>query len=144
MTRSKSRGVVVGVDSSPEAGAALAFAMAEADLRRSVVEIVTAWTRDESGRQRVDDDAAERIRHGAQQIQDSAVARALAAIGVRPVMSRQILEGESGEVLSRAARGAAYLVVGARAKRSSSRIRRGSVGEDCLQHAACPVVVVPL
>jgi nucleotide-binding universal stress UspA family protein len=142
MSHSGSPGVVVGVDETLGSGAALVFAMSEAALRGSTVEVVTAWTLGTTDCEgRAEAGASERVRRLAQQIQDAAVARALGEIAARPVLSRQVLEGQTGDVLSRVAEGAAYLVVGAS---TEGFVRHGSVSEYCMQHATCPLVVVPL
>ena len=136
----RSHGVVVGVDDSRGSGAALAFAMSEAALRGSAVDIITAWSvseRDDDG------DSSEVARRGAQQIQDAAVALALSEVDARPVLYRQVVEGDAGHVLARSVKDAAYLVVGASTSGLSTRVPPGGVSEYCLRHAPCAVMVVP-
>jgi nucleotide-binding universal stress UspA family protein len=135
----RSHGVVVGVDDSRGSGAALAFAMSEAALRGSAVDIITAWS--VSGRD--DSDSPEMARRGAQHIQDAAVALALSEVDARPVLYRQVVEGDAGEVLSRSVKDAAYLVVGASTSGLSTRPPLGGVSDYCLRYAPCAVMVVP-
>jgi nucleotide-binding universal stress UspA family protein len=134
-----SHGVVVGVDDSRGSGAALAFAMSEAALRGSAVDIITAWS--VSGHD--DGDSPEMARRGAQQIQDAAVALALSEVDARPVLYRQVVEGDAGAVLSRSAKDAAYLVVGASTSGHNTRVPLGGVSDYCLRYAPCAVMVVP-
>src|SRR6185436_19734341 len=94
------RGLVVGVNGTDSSRAALAFAMKEAAERGSPLEVVTAWSgRVEGGRQ-----APESSRENAQLVQDRAVRRTLLETTVRPVLSRQVVEGAAGRVLIRIAR----------------------------------------
>lgn len=132
-----SQGVVVGVDDSSGSGAALAFAMSEAALRGSAVDIITAWSVAGDG------DSPEVARHEAQEVQDTAVALALSEVDARPVLYRQVIEGEAGDVLSREAKDAAYLVVGASTSGLTTGLPLGSVSDYCLRHAPCAVMVVP-
>ncbi|SCE95545.1 universal stress protein [Micromonospora mirobrigensis] len=60
------------------------------------------------------------------------------------VVSGEVVEGPPAEVLASAARGADLLVLGSH---GHSRLRHtvlGSVSEECVRRATCPVVVVPV
>ncbi len=98
MSGIRSHGVVVGVNESRGSGAALALAISEAALRGSAVDIITAWS--VASRAGNPDDSPELARRSAQQVQDTAVALALSEVDARPVLYRQVVEGEAGEVLS--------------------------------------------
>jgi nucleotide-binding universal stress UspA family protein len=136
-----SHGVVVGVDDSGGGRAALAFAMREAARRNSSLHVVTAWT---CGPLPVPDHPrAVLARQQAQQVQDDAVALTLSQVDARPVLSRQVIRGEAGEVLRRAAKDAACLVVGAsRRQGKDAGTSFGDVGDYCVRHAPCAVVIV--
>jgi nucleotide-binding universal stress UspA family protein len=140
MSGIRSQGVVVGVNESRGSGAALALAISEAALRGSTVDIITAWS--VASRAGSPDDSPELARRSAQQVQDTAVALALSEVDARPVLYRQVVEGEAGEVLSRGSKDAAYLVVGAPTNTAPTRVPLGSVGDYCLRHAPCAVMVV--
>jgi nucleotide-binding universal stress UspA family protein len=135
-----SQGVVVGVNESRGSGAALTLAISEAALRGSAVDIITAWS--VAGRGENHGGSPELARQSAQQVQDTAVALALSEVDARPVLYRQVVEGEAGEVLSRGARDAAYLVVGASTNVDTTLASLGTVGDYCLRHAPCAVMVV--
>lgn len=147
MTSIRAQRVVVGVDETDESMAALAFGMREAAVRGIALDVVTAWTLVDGDHSALGDDVRhdelpERARRHAQQVQDRAVALTLQEVDVRPLLSRQVLEGEPGKVLVRVAREADYLVVGTPA---GGRIWLGShssVSDYCLRHATCAVVVV--
>ena len=147
MTGSRMQRVVVGVAETQESAAALAFAMRESALRGSTLEVITAWTvADENsgavGDDVTDDGLPERARRRAQEIQDRAVALTLQEVDVRPLLSRQVLEGDAGQVLVRVAREADYLVVGTPADHTLRQTTLGSVSDYCVRNAACAVVVV--
>src|SRR6185436_6191455 len=71
--------------------------------------------------------------------------RALAARhGSHVPVAAEVIEGSPGATLARAAGSADLLVLGSH---GHSRVRRtvlGSVSEECIRKATCPVVVVPV
>ncbi len=148
MTGTRAHRLVVGVDETHESRAALAFAMREAGLRGSALDVITAWTLADEGltapEENItgDDEVPERARRRAQQIQDRAVALTLQEVEARPLLSRQVLEGDAGQVLLRGSRDADYLVVGTSTNESVRRSSLGSVSEYCVRHATCAVVLV--
>lgn len=60
--------------------------------------------------------------------------------------SARVVEGNVAETIAAAARdvNAAFLVVGTRGRSSLARLILGDTTHSILQHAPCPVVVVPL
>ncbi|MGI8887424.1 MAG: universal stress protein [Nocardioidaceae bacterium] len=147
MTGSRAQRVVVGVDETSGSMAALAFAMREAALRGSSLDVITAWiSADEDhsalGNDARHDELPERARRRAQNVQDRAVALTLQEVDVRPLLSRQVLGGDAGQVLVRVAREADYLVVGVPAAGLRRPGSLDSVSDYCLRHATCAVVVV--
>ncbi len=74
-----------------------------------------------------------------------AVERALAELGGELEgieLERCVTEGPAAQVLLDAARGGALLVVGSRGHGGFSGLMLGSVSQQCVAHAPCPVVVV--
>jgi len=136
--------IVVGVDGSDGGRRALDWAIREADARGSAVQAVTAWSWDglEYGPVTAANpaEARERATHllGAE-------IRALAARhGSHVPVAGEVVEGSPGETLARAGRAADLLVLGSH---GHSRVRRtvlGSVSEECIRKATCPVVVIPV
>jgi nucleotide-binding universal stress UspA family protein len=139
------RELVVGVDGSQASKHALGFAMREAGLRRSTLHVVTVWKARDTD---TDTDTAapvggaEQRRERAQHLQDAAVASALSEVEARPVLMRSVVSGDAGEVLCEMAVDADYLVVGGGRVASTSTVALGAVGEFCLHHAGCALVVV--
>ncbi|MCX4618160.1 universal stress protein [Streptomyces viridodiastaticus] len=65
-------------------------------------------------------------------------------LGARPPadVRTEVHYGTPASVLLRAARDASLLVVGSRGLGGFAGLLLGSVAQHCVQHAACPVVVV--
>jgi nucleotide-binding universal stress UspA family protein len=78
-----------------------------------------------------------------EKILDEAVTDAVGNAG-RPVDVRtRVTQGHPAEVLLHAATGAQLLVMGSRGHGTFAGILLGSVSQHCVQHAPCPVFVVP-
>ncbi len=135
--------VVVGVDGSSGAQAALEFAVAEAALRGASVHAVHSWQCPVSdGGWVVPVTEYETYARG---VLADAVARAAPAEVHRltePPVTSDLQEGHPAERLLAAARGAALLVVGSRGHGGFVGLLLGSVSQYCITHATCPVVVV--
>jgi nucleotide-binding universal stress UspA family protein len=134
--------IVVGVDGSPGADEALRFALREASLRGDTVKAVLVWSLPvvdvPSG---MLPSLSEDLRNDAEAVLEEAVARVDGAAEV-PV-ERVTLEGPPARMLIEAARGADLLVVGTRGRGGFKGLLLGSVSQQVLHHAPCPVVVVP-
>ena len=136
--------VVVGVDGSGPSDAALTWAIDEARSRHADLAIVHAWsypyTADVAGMAAsVAEDPA--LLASAQSVLDDAAARAAGAC--LPSVTTSLVHGTPARVLLQAARDADLLVVGTRGRGGFAGLLLGSVSEQCVHHAPCPVVVVP-
>lgn len=136
--------VVVGIDGSAGATAALRWAAAEARLRGGRLLIVHAWTPVYTdvllgggfSRSRVDGSHAHQA---AKELLAQATA-GLDADGVE--IERRAVEGGAPEVLVAAADEGDLLVVGSRGHGGFAGLLLGSVSQQCAHHARCPVVIV--
>ncbi|QQQ80190.1 universal stress protein [Saccharothrix sp. 6-C] len=134
--------IVVGVDGSPSSRAALRWAVEEAKLRGTVVEAVLAWHVDHSmviGAMSAAVAAGmdpQRLREDNEALLDGILGEA--GGDVRAVLA----EGDARDVLVRASRDAALLVVGSRGAGPIREVLLGSVSSYCVHHAHCPVVVI--
>jgi nucleotide-binding universal stress UspA family protein len=134
--------VVVGVDGSVGASAALALAAHEAALRGATLRIVCAWGVAQHA-DPVPHADGERILHSwAHNVCEDALAEAKR---LEPSVRCEICaeEGDPRVVLVDEARDAALLVVGSRGLGGFKSLLLGSVGQECVRHASCPVLVVP-
>jgi len=134
------RRIVVGVDGSPSSRAALRWAVRQARLTDGTVDAVIGWeypaTYGWGGELASGDYAA-----WAGKALAAAVSEELGPD--RPVAVRERVEcGNSAEVLLAAARDADLLVLGNRGHGGFTEALLGSVGQHCVQHAGCPVVIV--
>ena len=136
--------IVVGVDGSSSAQAALRFAVQEAKLRGAGVRVVTAWhvsTMVYSGggfAPGIDPTVFEESASGS-------LEQALAALGDEAngvEIERSIRMGQPAQVLVEEAKDADLLVVGSRGHGGFAGLLLGSVSHQCALHARCPVVIV--
>ncbi|HEV8627019.1 MAG TPA: universal stress protein [Acidimicrobiia bacterium] len=132
--------IVVGVDGSDQSLAALEWAMTEGRVRGAVVEVVHAFMPDLSEVGLVNDPGTAR-REAEELLRKMAEPALVAHPGVQ-VTTRE-LEGPSARTLLDAAAGADLLVVGSRGRGGFAGLMLGSVSQQCVHHAPCPVVVVP-
>jgi nucleotide-binding universal stress UspA family protein len=135
--------IVVGVDGSRGSRRALAWAAREAALRGTALRAVYAWRRPVAGgRTYIPAEllSTPRLQERALALLDAVVeAVADGHVPVEPVA----VEGQAADVLVGQARDAELLVVGSRGHGRLVGALVGSVGQGCLDHAPCPVVVVP-
>jgi nucleotide-binding universal stress UspA family protein len=133
--------IVVGVDGTHAARAALELALDEGVAHGCAVEVVTAWlwTSPYAGMNTVTS-IAEGHRVAAA-IQDQALQSASKRADV-PVISRTVVHEHAGRALVERSDGARMLVVGSARKGGVRRAVLGSTSEYCVRHAPVPVVVV--
>ncbi|MDQ6614660.1 MAG: universal stress protein [Actinomycetota bacterium] len=139
--------VIVGVDGSQNARAALRWAATEAQLRGATLELVHAWQFPAVaivayGPTVVPVFDAADLEKRAWQIAEAAAAEVRSespGLDVRVSVTR----GHPAEVLVDAAQQAGLLVVGSRGLGGFARLLMGSTSQHCVHHASCPVVVVP-
>ncbi|MEW6153195.1 MAG: universal stress protein [Actinomycetota bacterium] len=138
--------IVVGVDGSEPSGAALRWAVSEAELRGASVEAVLAWRYPSltfvPGIVAPPVFAREDLEAGARAELDHAVDQALAGVGTPVGVARVVVEGAAAEVLLARSHGADLLVVGHRGRGGFAGLLLGSVAQQCAAHGVCPVVVV--
>jgi nucleotide-binding universal stress UspA family protein len=142
--------VIVGVDGSAGASAALMWAAAEARLRQTRLRVIHAWrfsypevagygwggSVDVLPRTGMSD-----LRQAAEGLLDEATAH-LASAGVDVAFECEAIEGAPAEVLVRAAEEGDLLVVGSRGHGGFVGLLLGSVSQQCAHEAPCPVVIV--
>lgn len=139
--------VVVGVDGSAGAEQALRWALAEGRLRKSPVRVVHAWKPGSIGAGSVEDNPSwggspvSGLSRAANELLERVLADAGDDAGDVEI-ERLVAEGYAAEVLVGAAGRDDLLVVGSRGHGGFVGLLLGSVSQQCVHHAACPVVVV--
>ena len=140
-------GVVVGVDGSPAARAALAFAVETAAQRGAALKAVRVWQVPSlwgSGQHPAPGARVADLERAEQELLDADVTAALDAAGPRPALevSAVVVQGHPVDALLQSARGADLLVVGSRGSGGFRGLLLGSVSRAVLHHARCPVGMV--
>jgi nucleotide-binding universal stress UspA family protein len=132
--------IIVGVDETGEAAAALRWAVEEGALHGWGVRAVMVWAWAD---QHHLDDAFDPgyDQESADKALEEAVVRAVGEDAAAAV-ERAAIDGYPTRVLVEEADGARLLVVGARAGGPLTTLLIGSVSDDCLHHATSPVAVV--
>jgi nucleotide-binding universal stress UspA family protein len=139
--------VVVGVDSSEGAKAALRFALEEAKLRQATLRVVHTWqfgyigVRGIEGLTPVVGADLGDLRRTAEVALD-AVMYEVAPDPDGVAIERRVSEGAPATILVDESREADLLVVGSRGHGGFAGLLLGSVSQQCAHHAACPVVIV--
>jgi nucleotide-binding universal stress UspA family protein len=138
--------VVVGVNGSPQSGAALGFAVAEARRRGAVLRVIVAY-------EPLPDwaaayglpvpDSAVQLRTDILAQTRRAVDRVLATDPAPPKVEIVARVGPAAQALVAAAERADLLVLGHQGRGGYASLLIGSVCLECLVHAPCPVTVVP-
>jgi nucleotide-binding universal stress UspA family protein len=135
--------IVVGVDGSEGAQHALRWALVEGRRTGSAVEAVTVWSRDGIEGSKLAAAGQGQEREHAERVSQQELYEALTDVGSQSPIAREVAEGHPVAVLTRAADRARLLVLG---NHGHSRLRQavlGSVAQECMRQATCPVVVVP-
>jgi nucleotide-binding universal stress UspA family protein len=131
--------IVAGVDGFESSTAALRWAIHQAKLTGAVVDAVTAWQVPPSSGMIPVADLPD-YQDDARMVLTEAITEMCmvdAEVEVRP----HVTEGRAGPVLVAAAEGADLLVVGCRGHCGLAEALLGSVGQYCVHHAPCPVVI---
>ena len=147
MTDGAERRIVVGVEGSGYARAALIWALEEAHHRDAVVEVVTCYSptyvpaAPDLGYVPLDSfDLAAEVEKMQGEVIDSAVAAS--DFGDEVEIRRTLQKGRPADTLMRASEGAVMLVVGNRGRGGFAGLRLGSVSQAIAHHSPCPLVIV--
>jgi nucleotide-binding universal stress UspA family protein len=140
-------GIVVGIDGSHNASHALEWAMTEAGVRHADLTVITInsvivgyWSGQPVTLPSDDEKVAE-----ARELAEAAVAKVVADLGDRQPASVRVVaqNGFPAEALIAASQDADLVVVGSRGGGGFRALAVGSVTNQVVHHANCPVVVVP-
>ncbi len=140
MSTDSGRGrIVVGIDGSPQAARALAWAYDEARLRGCALQVIYSFPALVSYAGTTAHEYYPQVEHEAEEV----FSRALAALPEDDVpVERTLLSGNPAGHLVEASRGATLLVIGSRGFGGFRGMLLGSVSMHCVHHAYCPVAVI--
>ena len=136
--------IVVGIDGSEGSLVALRTAATEARLRGSVLEVVVVWHPGIVGSMPVFgvgtpvDEQLDELRRG---LEGTLADEGLTETDLE--VRRRVVNGHAAEVLVEASSEAALVVVGSRGHGGVAGKVLGSVSQQVVAHARCPVMVVP-
>lgn len=142
-------GIIVGVDDSHHSGHALRWAMHEAVLHYVPLTVMTVllpqvrpvtmiyWGLHTYAEDNGNEDYTRKV------VQQFVEEVATEIGGTVPEVTVSVVTGNPAEELVKASRNADMLVVGTRGSGGFAKLLLGSVSSQVLQHAVCPVVVVP-
>ena len=138
--------IVVGVDGSDGGAAALQFAAEEAALRKVPLRVVSAWEIPTSvytagAAPPLDPETLDAFRLRAEEIAEDAAATVKK---LQPSVEVETLSGagQPADVLLAQGAAAELIVVGRRGLGGFKSLLLGSVSQQVVHHASCPVVVV--
>jgi nucleotide-binding universal stress UspA family protein len=140
--------IIVGVDGSTEAQRALEWALREAAVRGARVravhayEIPVAYTGYHAGGVMISPELTERAQEEAEQLLEKVIAAVEVPEGVH-VQREVVADLQPAQALIAQSKDADMLVVGSRGRGGFTGLLLGSVSQQCVHHATCPVVVVP-
>lgn len=136
--------VVVGIDGSEGSLVALRAAASEARLRGAALEVVVVWHPGIVGSMPVFgvgtpvEEQLDELRRG---LDGTLADEGLADSGLD--VRRRVVNGHAAEALLQASSDAALVVVGSRGHGGVAGKVLGSVSQQVVAHARCPVMVVP-
>ena len=140
--------IVVGVDGTEASGRALRWAVHEAKLRGATLHVVHTWPApyavlgpNPRMRSKYTVDVADKEQRIAEEFVERELDEA-GAYGVGIHIEREVVEAAPAPTLLAAAAGADLLVLGSSRHGPLADVVLGAVGEECVRHAPCPVVIV--
>jgi nucleotide-binding universal stress UspA family protein len=137
--------IVVGVDGSTSSRAALRWAVRQAMLTGGTVEAVMAWQLPmilrTSAWAPIYVDEAAGLEEDARKTLDAVISGEIEP-GDSQLVTARVVQGDPAQVLRRAAADADLLVLGSRGHGSFADALVGSVGQYCVHHAHCPVLIM--
>jgi nucleotide-binding universal stress UspA family protein len=138
--------IVVGIDDSPSAWAAVRWAASYARRTGARLRAIHVLERAEAWEAYATPIVPPLIYPDADALDPIWTVRSrkvFAKLAPEPSWTLQFAQGHPGQLMVDESRGAALLVLGTREHRGLGRLLNGSVSHYCINHAVCPVVAVP-
>jgi nucleotide-binding universal stress UspA family protein len=144
-TNSRTPRIVIGLDGSPSSLDALRWAVRQAKLTGGTVDAITAWQIPAAmtgyGWAPIAMSECSDMQRIAQRALTEAISEAVGPADGQWVHGRTV-QGAAAKVLLDASAGADLLVLGNRGHGKLADALVGSVGQHCIHHAHCPVVIM--
>ncbi|MCP2328753.1 nucleotide-binding universal stress UspA family protein [Hamadaea flava] len=134
--------IVVGIDGSEAARRALHWAVTEAEVRDGTVQAIAVWHWDGSGTFAPMATTPAEERDRAQAVLTREVESMVKDFPTVAVTA-DIIEGHPARELTKAARDADLLALGSHGHSHLYQSVLGSISDECVRTATCPVVVLP-
>jgi nucleotide-binding universal stress UspA family protein len=134
--------IVVGMDGSPSAKRALRWAAAQARLTGARLHVITAWELPFCYGWAPALPYDEELAVTAGKVLSTSVGEVLGEEPPGVAVAESVVPGHPAQVLIDASARAALLVLGSRGHSAFTGTLIGSVSQQCVQHARCPVVIV--
>jgi nucleotide-binding universal stress UspA family protein len=138
--REREHRIVVGIDGSASSKAALSWAVRQARLTSATVEAVIAWEFPTTYGYPAPTLNVDFEKIAAQVLADTIAE--VAGPDAPVTIKSTVVEGNAARALLDASAGAELLVIGSRGHGGFVEALLGSVGQHCVHHATCPVVVI--
>jgi nucleotide-binding universal stress UspA family protein len=135
--------IVVGVDGSDSSRRALEWAAGHAADHDTAIHAVMAWGWDGAEAEVVYATPPAEEQRQAGEVLDRQVKEVIARHGSSRPITAKVVEGRPADVLIAAARNADLLVLGSHGHNRLRHAVLGSVSEECIRKATCPMVVIP-
>lgn len=139
--------IVVGIDDSPSAWAGLTWAASYARRTGARLRAIHVLEHIEARELYAEPVMGTFVYPDAEALDPVWTVRSrmvFARLAPEPSWTLQFAQGHPGLVMVEESREAELLVLGTREHRGLGRLLNGSVSHYCLNHAACPVVAVPV
>jgi nucleotide-binding universal stress UspA family protein len=135
----------VFLNGSEAAQASLEFGIEEARLRNARLRLISAWEVPQSmlGAGVGGKELFEQFREDAEALVDEGVAR-VAEVAPSIECERRVVKGQPNSVFLEESQGCTLVVAARRRQGTLRELVIGSVSRHILNHAECPVVVIPI
>jgi nucleotide-binding universal stress UspA family protein len=135
--------IVVGVDGSESSRQALLWAVEQASLRGSTIDVIHTYEPSVQGLEGVSSATeAEKVVHGARNAAQALVDSMLAGLEDVEASGKAIESTNAAQTLVEHSKDAEMLVVSSRGRGTFKSLMLGSVSHQCAIHAECPVVII--
>ena len=136
--------IVVGVDGSAGGRNALRYAVQQAGRINGTVMATVAWRWDGAAIAPIVEASPVDAKARAEATLIEEIAAVQNEFGTTVPITQHVVQGSADSVLTKAAADADLLVLGSHGHGRLSHAVLGSVSEECVRRATCPVMIIPV